>query len=360
MKKTAKTMSKKLELENFQSHKESVLEFEPGVNVIIGSSDSGKTSLIRAIRWIAWNRPLGDDFVSNWSDTATARLEFEDGLVERFKGPTDHYYCNTYEDGDEIEFKAFGTSVPEEIQEFLNFDEINIQEQMDSPFLISDNPGQVSRHFNKVANIDQIDTSLRNVESWVRSIRQDIQAAEEEKKRYEEKLQEFDYLDKMETDVEVLERLEESKNSTANKASRLSNIIEGIEQLAEEIEEESELLSAEELVDQLLTLTEEKNGLIDRHRTIKNHCKKIIQTNKELKQTKRLTSAENKVDNVLNLYNKKEELDTQHNQLDALIEDIENKKIKVENAKDKLDDLETTWHEAAPETCPLCGSAMES
>jgi len=55
-------MIKYLQIQNFQSHKDSLLEFDPGVNVIVGSSDSGKTAVIRALRWLVWNRPSGDAF----------------------------------------------------------------------------------------------------------------------------------------------------------------------------------------------------------------------------------------------------------------------------------------------------------
>ena len=33
----------KVEIENFQSHKNTVLEFVPGTNVVIGESDAGKS-----------------------------------------------------------------------------------------------------------------------------------------------------------------------------------------------------------------------------------------------------------------------------------------------------------------------------
>ncbi|MCK9524299.1 MAG: AAA family ATPase, partial [Limnochordia bacterium] len=39
-------MIEKLTLKNFQSHKHSELEFAPGLNAIIGQSDSGKSALL--------------------------------------------------------------------------------------------------------------------------------------------------------------------------------------------------------------------------------------------------------------------------------------------------------------------------
>ena len=60
-------MIKQINIKNFQSHKSTQLKLDPGVNVIVGSSDSGKTAIIRAYLWVVDNRPLGNAFVSHWA-----------------------------------------------------------------------------------------------------------------------------------------------------------------------------------------------------------------------------------------------------------------------------------------------------
>ena len=63
-----------LSIENFQSHEHSFLEFSKGINVITGSSDSGKTAILRALYWIIWNRPQGDSFKSWWGGDTKCSL----------------------------------------------------------------------------------------------------------------------------------------------------------------------------------------------------------------------------------------------------------------------------------------------
>jgi exonuclease SbcC len=49
---------KRFDLVDFQSHKETHLEFVEGLNVIIGPSDSGKSSVVRALNFLIsyeWN-----------------------------------------------------------------------------------------------------------------------------------------------------------------------------------------------------------------------------------------------------------------------------------------------------------------
>src|SRR5512133_726261 len=156
-------MIKSLAILNFQSHEKSKLDFSPGVNVIVGSSDSGKTAIIRALRWIIWNRPSGDSIRSNWGGATNVLLETEEGIIRRAKDKTDQYELKL-QGGKDLVFKAFGTSVPQEIADFLNINEINLQGQLDAPFLLSESPGAVALHFNKVARLDKIDTGLQNIQ----------------------------------------------------------------------------------------------------------------------------------------------------------------------------------------------------
>src|SRR4030066_377226 len=60
-------MIKSLKIENFQSHLNSWLEFSNGINVISGQSNNGKSSILRSLSWVIFNRPLGLSFKSSFS-----------------------------------------------------------------------------------------------------------------------------------------------------------------------------------------------------------------------------------------------------------------------------------------------------
>lgn len=66
-------------LENFQSHLDSQFTFADGLNVLIGQSDSGKTAVIRGIRWALFNQPRGTDFIRAGSDFVRVTIQFESG-----------------------------------------------------------------------------------------------------------------------------------------------------------------------------------------------------------------------------------------------------------------------------------------
>lgn len=50
-------MFKKLALKNYKTHKDTVLEFSPGVNVITGDTGQGKTNILLSLAWVKDNRP---------------------------------------------------------------------------------------------------------------------------------------------------------------------------------------------------------------------------------------------------------------------------------------------------------------
>lgn len=53
----------RLLIENFQSHEQTEVFFTEGLNVFVGPSDSGKSAILRALRWVLYNEPKGTDFI---------------------------------------------------------------------------------------------------------------------------------------------------------------------------------------------------------------------------------------------------------------------------------------------------------
>ena len=139
---------KRLIIENFQSHKKTVVEFAPvgELTVIVGPSDTGKTVIIRALRWLLYNQPQGMEFVRTGASFARVTLEYESGhKVIRERTVSTNRYKIVYPDreGPEV-FEGFGNSVPLEVQEITGVrpvrigDEnflLNLSEQLDGPFL---------------------------------------------------------------------------------------------------------------------------------------------------------------------------------------------------------------------------------
>lgn len=248
-------MFNKIILKNFQSHKKSILNLIPGVNVIIGSSDVGKTAIVRALRWLVWNRPQGEAFRSYWGGITSIKVQTDEGIIKRIRGNKNQYFVN------ELELNAIKSEVPAEVNSFLNMNEINLQTQFSRPFLLDSSPGEVAQHFNKTAHLDAIDLSNKNVQHWVRQINQDILVNEEKLKELEENLKEFKNLDVVEELIIFIEKLTNKKKEYEKQIIQLTSLIQNWKQILQEQKDLEKITQLESILNIALTITEQKNKL---------------------------------------------------------------------------------------------------
>lgn len=227
-------MFRTLELKNFQSHKKTMLEFVPGVNAIVGTSDSGKSAIIRAINLIVNNRPSGIEYLNNSmdkKDSCIVSLKMDECSVVREKNNrTGKNQINRYI-LDDNELKAMGVGIPDEVQAKLNMSELNTQYQMDAPFLISETPGEVARVLNRVVNLDIIDKSLSRAESQKRSINSQIKLLSEQLENREDDLKKFDTLDDMDYKLQILEETDKCISEAVDASNDIVNILEEFDEL---------------------------------------------------------------------------------------------------------------------------------
>ena len=132
---------KRVVIENFQCHKKTVIEPSlEGLTVITGPTDHGKSAIVRAMKWLLYNRPLGTDFIRHGQTECKVTFEFADGTIVQRRRTTslNQYYVNGQL------YEGFGNGVPLEVQQAtgvyiyevadqtLN---LNVSEQLAGPFL---------------------------------------------------------------------------------------------------------------------------------------------------------------------------------------------------------------------------------
>lgn len=344
-------MIQKLLLSNFQSHKNTDLEFSDGVNVIIGGSDSGKTSIIRALKWLIFNRPSGEAFRSTWGGSTYVQAMIDDIEVTRLRNNIE----NGYRLGTQTHFEAIKTDVPEEITKHLNLNEINLQSQMDSPFLLSNSPGEVAKHFNKIAHLNQIDGGLKTIQGWIRGIEQDIRSGESQVKQSQEELEKFDHLEKFEANVEVLEDMQSRFLQQVNNVRVLKTLIEAIETTEEYISVQSEILTLEPLLNKILGWIEERKQTVKKHKQLGALKEELDNVNTDIEDHAYIVTAEKPVDDLLKMYSKREELEGLSDSIWKLIANIFNTKELLTTNVNRFSRLEKEFEDNFPELCPLCG-----
>ena len=168
----------KLTLSNFQTHqKPTTLEIPEGETTYVeGDSDTGKSSRLRAMRWLCENKPDGGSFVTFKQPRGTnslVRLEIEGRVIERERGKSKNLYRM---DGET--FEAFGRSVPEPIAKFLALSPYTFQLQGEAPFLIGASPTDAAKILSDACGLGVIDTAVQFVRSKKAAAEADIRKSE--------------------------------------------------------------------------------------------------------------------------------------------------------------------------------------
>ena len=168
----------KLTLSNFQIHqKPTTLDIpENEITYVEGDSDTGKSSRLRAMRWLCENKPDGGSFVTFKQPRGTnslVRLEEDGRVIERERGKSKNLYRM---DGET--FEAFGRSVPEPIAKFLALSPYAFQLQGEVPFLIGASPTDAAKILSDACGLGVIDTAVQFVRGKKAVAEADIRKSE--------------------------------------------------------------------------------------------------------------------------------------------------------------------------------------
>jgi exonuclease SbcC len=348
-------MIESLKLENFQSHEKSDLNFAPGVNVIVGQSDSGKSSIIRALRWVTWNEPLGEAFRSHWGgDTIVTAVTADGDEIKRIRTNSKNQYILN-----ENQLEAFGNEPPEEISSVLRMNDINLQQQLDAPFLLSNTAGEVALHFNKVAHLDVIDFSRKKVESWLRSLQQQQANKESNLEELEDRLTEYDFVDGIDGRVAHLEKQEQQKTRLLKQSTQLQNLLNNIKVQNFKIEELQQQVEIEAKVDQVLTQFENRSQLQSQKTRLESLLHSLNETLVEIDELKGFIRLLPKVKRALKLFKEWQKTKQEERKLRRMVERLKGVDYGIEVKQDALQELESEFHAEMPETCPLCGQEVK-
>ncbi|MHB1167277.1 MAG: AAA family ATPase, partial [Carboxydocellales bacterium] len=151
-----------------------------GLTVITGPNDSGKTALIRIIRWIALGEPQGDDFlytvydeldktkIVEQAEEAGGRLHLDNGVTitkVRRKGETTWLISSEPEPYKKAAVPEVVTSLTGlTVTNFSDFEvALNFAYQLDPPFMLSESPSAGAKVLGKLAGTEVVDLALKDV-----------------------------------------------------------------------------------------------------------------------------------------------------------------------------------------------------
>ena len=345
-----------IQLRNFQSHKETELEFHPGVNVIIGESDHGKTAIMRAFYWLIFGKPSGDS-MRRWNTKTDTEVTVETAhhQITRIRGAS----TNQYIVDNEI-YKGFGQSVPPAVQSVLNINELNFMRQMDPPFMFSKTAGEVAQYLNRLINLDVIDSSLSNIKRMHSQANSAANAHLQEAARLEKELTQLAWTDNAEVDIAAIEKKEARVQRLIAAFDELDACVGDVVVNKKKIDS---LLNVSSMTKQVQSIILKQQQLGDRAQmaiTLENALITACKANTALTKLPNIKGAEKAIQAAEKLAAACRKLGTAYTQLSDVLEQISKageitQKVLAEYSRSNI-----LLSKAMPSVCPLCDQPIRS
>jgi exonuclease SbcC len=330
------------------------LKLSPGINIIRGTSNSGKSAIVRALKWLMMGVPKGTSFCSSWNDGKTSVgvvLDTGDKISRSVQNKKQRYRFNNRV------FENITNDIPREIAEAFNIDETNIQSQYDSPFLISETPGNINKYFNQLLNLGFLDYCSTTLNGEIRDTKFLVHSYDEEITSIKEELKKYESLPVL---VKIVDRLRVSSITSLKIGEEVTNVtrlvsairrVEAVYSLS--VEKRDNLYPSYEA----LRLTAQKTqSLFEQLNNLRGIILKIKRTSKKLREKKRVALLKNQYETYLvRVYLrdkvKKEYIDIRSlvEAISTMVEDIKERELQHKEAKKE-------WSDVFPAVCPLCGS----
>lgn len=306
----------KLTIENFQSHSFTELAFHPGLNVFVGPSDSGKSAILRALRWVLFNNPRGTEMIRDGANRAQVTLELTDGTkIIRTRGKSINRYTLCQPDQEELVLEGFGSDVPKEILDAHGIRPIRLEKQeiflqvgsqLEGPFLLSESGGTKAKVIGMISGAQLIDQAIKGTGTDRNQLQTRTRFLEEQKQAYETKLTPYEPLEEL---GEQLDHLESRYQKLADQERRLQSLRE-LQVLYAEIKQEqatekSKWVSLQRIVElEVPVLEMEKKGgkYVHLYRLASDYKENrfAIQTQKQiLSDTNQVADSQDKLDKVI-------------------------------------------------------------
>jgi len=347
-----------LHLINFQIWDDLFFQFVPGINAIIGPSDIGKSSALRALYWLTQNYPSGDEFLKHGAKFVSVEGVWPGGKVMRYRSKKENKYIING-----VDFDTVGTSVPKEARDIMGLTDTNFQMQDDPFFLIGlPNSGEVAKRLNQVVGLNLIDTSLLYPKKIIRRMSTKIKSHESELKIKKKKLERFKNLDRIKSLNKKLEKERESLQETESAIEALRWHAEVLDTLRTQVKRYDHISEIEQIMNDVSKKKKELGKIESDADEIQKIIKVITQNQKIVRKYKKpyekleiLNLEMNKVvaewaRGELKIKKLKESIETITKQ-NVWLDSREKKKNTLEKRFDSL--------KAELEICPICDTVFK-
>lgn len=367
---------KRIVLKNFQSHSYTVLNLSDKINVFLGKGNRGKSSIIRALKWIFFNEPKGIGFIRKGETFASCSITLDNGYTivrERDASNKINRYLLITPENKRIEYSNFGREIPTEIKKILKIENIpvesginlspQIKEQMENVYLINETPSTLHTILLTISGGQNIDEAIKSLATDLERLTRREKEIKSELEDREKLMKEYEGIDELKNRILKIKDEINQVKEIQDKKSRLIDIKNSFSKIRKEIEEISfeyqNLRDVEKISDKFEYLNNKKT----KYENLKNLKEKLEKVRFEIEKVKKQKKLfedkeidEEVLKDILTKTNRLLQIKDLFNRLKLYRKEIE------ENIKDKKE-LENTISESIKDylnliskegVCPLC------
>lgn len=237
-------MIERLRIKNFENHKDTTLDdFSPGLNLLIGDSDSGKSSVLRALRLVCYNE-WTPEALRIGAKYCEIILTTDKGTVKVRRGQNINDWWVTKKgqiETEEPNYTKPGTKVIPEVAEIVGIKTVemgsyifrpNIVDQLDGQFFIDQVEGQDISGSIRAQILDEI-SGLSGIEELIRDVSLDEKRTAKEHGEKEERIKELTEQKHDETELEKEETVLAAVQSCLQSIEKLRTQTENMERIYE-------------------------------------------------------------------------------------------------------------------------------
>lgn len=347
-------MITKVELENWKSHHETTLEFSEGVNALIGTMGSGKSSVLEAITFGLYGTTPSmnsreitlDDAIrrtpSEASDASVKvwlEIEGEEYTVERvIERGSGTRKSELRKEGELLEAPST-QEVTEQVEkilgmDFKSFTRAIYAEQNNLDLFLEMRPGNRKERIDELLKLDRFEDARQTTVKAENRLEDELEQKQEELGDLED-----------EFDGEELEELEEEIEDMEEKLEKLKENIEELKERKDELEEELEELKQkeekQENIKEKITRLKTRKKTVEERLDEKEGLAEIENIDEKLEEKREsLEKLEEKEDKISKLEQKIEMKDNKMEEIGEEIEELEEEVEKFEDIEEIEGELE--------------------
>jgi predicted MPP superfamily phosphohydrolase len=235
---------KNAHIRNFQSHEDTYVEFTPGLNVITGRNDQGKSAIGRALRWLFFDEPKHHTrFISSFAgkEPTSVSTELSNGVkVSRWRTKTNTGEYILEMPGESVETFRSTDGMPPKVRSAIGMIPIsltkgektilNVANQHDPPFLVGLSGPASAEMIGQLTHVESVDKAISDINSEIQATDKIVRAKQQDVER------EITLLEDASQDLDKLERKVELVSSALKGLDKLEKELKMLEEINAELQ----------------------------------------------------------------------------------------------------------------------------